>query len=231
MSENPKGGEPELVELIRSIDVRAPQELHDRVQAMVDARASRASGSRWSAWAGSHPAWGLGAAASALAVVAVALVLVLGGGTGGGGLNLDRASALTVRPATLPAPAENPSHHEQLAMAVDGIPFPYWGERFGWRPAGARVDRIGGRTITTVFYENEQGRRLGYSIVAGTPAPALAAGNARWRGGTAFHLTSVNGVEVITWVRAGHLCVMSGRGVDGATLLALASWHEHAAAS
>jgi hypothetical protein len=28
----------------------------------------------------------------------------------------------------------------------------------------------------------------------------------------------------VTWLRDGHLCVLSGRGVSGATLLRLASW-------
>jgi len=226
MSKHTPDEEPELVELIRSVDVRAPQQLHEQVRAMVDARSRRPR-------AGFRPTWRVGAAATALAVVAVALVLVLGGGGSGsgGGLSLDQASALTQRAPTMPPPAESASDRAQLTLAVDGIPFPYWSERFGWRPVGARVDRVAGRTITTVLYQDGRGRQVGYSIVAGTPAPDLAAGESRWRRGTVFHLNSVGGANVITWTRAGHLCVMSGRGVDGATLLALASWHDRATAS
>lgn len=230
MSEHIPDSQPELAELIRSVDVRAPQELHERVQAMADARSR---GRRAGAGARAGLGWRLGAAAAAgaLAVVAIVLVLVLGGGGGGGGLSLDQASALTQRPATMPPPGESTSHREQLAVAVDGIPFPYWTERFGWQSAGARVDRVAGRTIRTVFYKDQQGRRVGYSIVAGTPAPDISAGTVHWSNGTAFHLISLNGAQVVTWMRDGHLCVISGRGVDGGTLLALASWHDAATAS
>jgi len=34
----------------------------------------------------------------------------------------------------------------------------------------------------------------------------------------------VRGAPVVTWLRDGHLCVVSGHGVSGATLLRLASW-------
>jgi hypothetical protein len=34
-------------------------------------------------------------------------------------------------------------------------------------------------------------------------------------------------MPVVTWLRGGHLCVVSGRGVDRATLLHLASWTDH----
>jgi hypothetical protein len=42
-------------------------------------------------------------------------------------------------------------------------------------------------------------------------------------------MLTVNGAAVVSWLRKGHLCIVSGRGVDGATLLALASWDEHRA--
>jgi hypothetical protein len=68
----------------------------------------------------------------------------------------------------------------QLATAVDGVTFPYWEDRFAWRSTGARTDRLDGRTVTTVFYANRDGR----------------------------------------------MCVLSGKGVSGATLLALAGWSD-----
>jgi hypothetical protein len=42
-------------------------------------------------------------------------------------------------------------------------------------------------------------------------------------------LTSAGAVAaaVVTWLRDGHLCVVSGRGVSSATLLRLASWSDH----
>jgi hypothetical protein len=47
-----------------------------------------------------------------------------------------------------------------------------------------------------------------------------------WRGGVAYRLLDEHGVAVVTWLRDGHLCVVSGRGVSSATLLRLASWSE-----
>jgi hypothetical protein len=130
---------------------------------------------------------------------------------------------LTLRPATVAAPPESPSSPAQLAAAVDGVAFPYWGERFGWRSTGARTDRIGGRSVTTVFYENRRGSRIGYAIVSGASSSGPSGGVVVRRGGTPYHLLSENGVPAIAWLRDGHLCVVSGRGVDGATLLRLAS--------
>jgi hypothetical protein len=120
------------------------------------------------------------------------------------------------------APAENHSHRAQLAASVQGIPFPYW-EGIGWRSTGARTDRIAGSSIRTVFYANDHGQRIGYSIVAGTPPPAHG-GTVTWHAGVPYRLLAQNGVPVVTWLRAGHACVVSGRGVDVHTLLRLASW-------
>ncbi len=78
----------------------------------------------------------------------------------------------------------------------------------------------------TVFYEDRQGHRVGYSIVAGTPAPKLPAQEVHWRNGTAYHLSTVGGAQVVTWERHGHLCVVAGRDVPPARLLTLASWND-----
>jgi hypothetical protein len=43
-----------------------------------------------------------------------------------------------------------------------------------------------------------------------------------------FRLLSEHGAPVVTWLRDGRLCVVSGQGVSGATLLRLASWDAHA---
>jgi hypothetical protein len=49
-----------------------------------------------------------------------------------------------------------------------------------------------------------------------------------WRSGVSYRL-SENGAAAVTWLRDGHLCVLSGRGVSSATLLGLASWSDHGA--
>jgi hypothetical protein len=221
MTENPRPrDDAELAELLRSIDVAAPQHLHERVEAMVGERSNRAARAP-GAIGGLRLR--LGAAATALAAAAAALALALSGS--GGGLSLQQASAVTLRPATMAAPRESHSDRTHLTAAVEGVSFPYWGERFGWRSDGSRVDRVGGRTFKTVFYSDGRGHRIGYAIVAGTPAPPVgSAGRVELIGGTAYRLGLAGGVEVVTWTRDGHLCVVSGRGVSGAKLLALASW-------
>lgn len=223
--------ESELVEFVRSIDARAPEELHRKVESLIAARSRGArTGVPVRAFGGGRSRLGIGLA-GATALAAVAAVAIAAGLTGGtsSGLSLRQTSTLTLRGATAPAPAERPGNRGQLAAAVDGISFPYWEERFGWRSTGARSDRLDGRTVTTVFYQDRRGRRLGYAIVAGAPAPRLSGGAVAWRGGVPYRLLTENGVQVIVWLRNGHLCVVSGRGVDAATLLRLASWTDRGA--
>jgi hypothetical protein len=140
-------------------------------------------------------------------------------------MSLREASAPTLRAATASAPRESAGNHEQLAAAVDDVSFPYWEERFGWRSTGTRSDRIAGHAMTTVFYADAHGRRIGYAIVAGTP-PRIGGGVVTWRGKVPYRLSVENGRSVVTWLRDGHLCVVSGRGVSGATLLRLATEKE-----
>jgi hypothetical protein len=223
MSERLPKTESELVERLRAIDVRAPEELHRKIEAMV---AERAPVRRWPAAIGWQPA---AAMALAGAVVVAVLVISLAGGSGGGRsqrLTVRQALALTILPATTAAPTENPHNGTQLETAVGGVAFPYW-EHLGWRSTGTRTDRVGGRTVTTVFYVNGRDQRIGYAIVAGTPAPAVGGGVVSWRGGTPYRLLEQDGSHMVIWQRNGHLCVVSGHGVGGAKLLALASWQEH----
>jgi hypothetical protein len=131
----------------------------------------------------------------------------------------------------MPAPGEDPHARDQLASSVDGVAFPYWADRFGWRSTGARSDRVDGRTVTTVFYSDADGQRIGYAIVGGTPPPKLPAGGIQWREHTPYRLGALDGSRVITWVRDGHLCIVAGRGVSASTLLRLASWDERAPAA
>jgi hypothetical protein len=218
--------------LVRSFDAPAPESLHRQIESLVAThrgatRRGRLFARRTARRRPLPSELGFaGAGAVAIAVLAVAIAVGLGGG-GASALSLRLLAAPTLRAATLPAPTENRAHHAQLAAAVDGLPFPYWGERFGWRSTGAREDRIDGRTVTTVFYTNAGGRRIGYAILAGTPAPRIGGGVIAWRGGVSYRLLSENGAAIVTWLRDGHRCVLSGRGVPGATLLRLASWSHH----
>jgi hypothetical protein len=230
MSHPPTNSEAEIVELIRSIDEPAPERLHRHVAEMTTrGRAGHRSGGL-SGLMGAVPlSLRFGAAATVLAVALVAVVVALssGGGASGSGPSLKDETAITLRAATLPAPAENATVSDELNASVDGVVFPYWGERFDWKTSGARRDTVGGRTVETVFYSAPGGKRIGYAIVAGA-ATSAKGGSVSWRGETPYRLLDEDGVSVVTWVRDGHRCVLSGRGVSGAVLLKLASWDEDA---
>jgi hypothetical protein len=219
MNDQPTPQESELIELVRSIDVRAPQELQRRIEALVGERTSVDR---------RRPAtlrWGLSGAVAFAVVVAVLVVSLSDGG--GSALTLRTAVALTLRPATMAAPAESPHHGTMLEASVDGVAFPYWEESFGWRSTGARADRVGGRAVTTVYYADSHHHWIGYAIVAGTPAPPVSGGVIVQRGGTPYRFLTEDGAQVVTWLRDGHLCVVAGHGVSASTLLSLASWHGH----
>jgi hypothetical protein len=225
MTETPTQTEDEqrrIAELLRSFDVSAPESLHRHVESLVANHQQRHV-----AWRASRRVFspvGLASAGAVLAtVVAVAIAIGLSGGGSTPTVSFSQAAAPTLRAATLPAPRESQAHHAQLAVAADGVPFPYWGERFGWSTTGAREDRIDGRAVTTVFYANADGRRIGYAILAGSPAPRVSGGVIAWRDGVPYRLHTENGASVVTWLRDGHLCVLSGHSVSSATLLRLAS--------
>jgi hypothetical protein len=216
-----------VAELLRSFDAPAPESLHQRIESLVAARRGRSfARGTYRRRPFSSPLRLAGAGAVA-AVLAAAIAVGLGGGSSA--LSLRQAAAPTLRAATLPAPPESGGHHSQLAIAVDGVPFPYWGGRLGWRSTGARGDRIDGRMVTTVFYANASAQRIGYAILAGTPAPRIGGGVIAWRGGVPYRLLTENGASIVTWQRDGHLCVLSGHGVSSTTLLRLASWSDHGA--
>jgi hypothetical protein len=224
MSEQRPHTETELIEFVRSSDMRAPDELHRRVQSLINARATSAGGRSRPYRSRLRFAFGFAGTMVIAAAVAIALVVGLSSGGATPKLTLRQASALTLRPATLPAPRESARNDGQLTASVNEVAFPYWEDRFGWRSSGERTDQIDGRAVTTVFYEDAHRRRIGYAIVAGTPAPALSGGGMAMRGSVPYRMFSEDGAHSISWLRDGHLCVVSGRGVSGATLLKLASW-------
>ncbi len=236
-AERDRAAERRVAELVRAVDVRAPETLHRRVAEMVDthpaSRRRARKGDRAGALSGRlRPTL---AAMALAAVIGAALALLTGGGTHRAvqpvGPSVSAASRLTLSAASTGAPRESHAHAAQLNMAVDGVAFPYWEERFGWRATGTRTDTIGGRSVTTVFYSGPRGRRVGYAIVGGAPAPATGGGTIVWHRGVAYRLQRVGGVPLITWQREGRLCVLSGRGVSGATLVRLASWSESGTAT
>lgn len=232
-AERERATERRVAEMVRAVDVRAPETLHRRVQEMVSTHPAPRRRARDGALGGAlggrlRPTL---AAMAAAAAVGAALALLTGGSPHRPvGPSLSAASRLTLSAATAGAPRESRAHAAQLNVAVEGVAFPYWKERFGWRATGTRTDTIGGRSVTTVFYAGPRAQRIGYAIVGGSPPPAAAGGGGGgtlvWHRGMAYRLRQAGDVPVVTWQRHGRLCVLSGRGVSGATLVRLASWSE-----
>jgi hypothetical protein len=227
MTEPRATSESELIEQIRAIDVRAPESLHRQVESMIADSAPRRGARTGERGARSFRLGPRLAAAGAFAAVVVALAIAIGFSGGSSKLSVRDASALTLRHATAAPPAESSSDHRRLTAAVDGVSFPYWGGHLGWRSTGSRTDDVDGRSVTTVFYANRRGQRVGYAIVAGRAPAQMSGGVVSMRDGTPYRLLTVKGTAVVTWLRSGRLCVISGRGVSGSTLLALASRDDH----
>jgi hypothetical protein len=229
-----------VAELVRAVDVRAPEALHRRIEELVAAHPAsrrRARGRMGRGARSGTPVGALGgrlrgtlAAMAVAAVLGAAVALLTGGGSHPParpeGPSMNAAARLTLSAATTGAPRESTAHAAQLNVAVDGVAFPYWKERFGWRATGTRTDTVGGRSVTTVFYSGPRGKRIGYAIVGGTPAATTSGGALVRHRGVAYRLQQIGSVPVVTWQREGRLCVLSGRGVSGATLVRLASWSE-----
>lgn len=190
--------------------VEAPAGLRRRLEAERGSRRRRG-----------RPQLLLGTGLAAAVATALALLFTLPGGAGGP--SLATAAGYAVRPATGVAPPPQPGEPKLLARAVGGVPFPNWVEKFGWRATGARTDTLSGRRVVTVFYE-KQGHRLGYTIVDGDALRVPGDAAPAVREGTELRTFAANGRLVVTWLRGGHTCVLSGPGVGRAVLLKLAAW-------
>jgi hypothetical protein len=166
-------------------------------------------------------ALGLAGAAGALAWTLAAL------GGGQAALTVAQAETIAARPA-ITSIAEPPDDEVTLpSVQAAGMPFPYWEDRFGWHATGARRDRLDGRLLTTVFY-GRGAERIAYTIVSGNGLPPVAAARTTVHGGTVLTGSWSGARPVVTWLRRGHTCVLSGgRGVSLTALTQLAGWRSH----
>jgi hypothetical protein len=163
----------------------------------------------------------IGALTSVAAAVAIALAVIVG--SGASGPTLSEASAFTLQPALGPAPGH--SFDGALDLDVDGVPYPYWQEEYGWHATGSRVDKVGGREATTVFYRKGTSR-IGYTIVTGKPVDVPGSAQVTVSHGTRFRSVPLHGATVLTWERRGHSCILSGVNISRARLLKLAAWKD-----
>jgi hypothetical protein len=196
------------VAALRSVDERAPAWLRARVEPERKRRRSPFS----------LPLAGGLAAGAAFALI---LALVLPGGAGGP--TVVEAAELAARPAAAPAPGPDPSEPALLDARAEGLAFPAWAKEFDWRATGRRVDELDGRRAVTVFYEKE-GRRIGYTILSGDPIDPPDEARRTDRDGTVLHGLTSDGRVIVTWLRNGTTCVLSGSDVDADVLLDLAAW-------
>jgi anti-sigma factor RsiW len=159
-------------------------------------------------------------ATTLVAVAIVAVVVALSGGSTAP--TVAQTARLALAAATGPAPAELSSDPDLLSAHVGSVRFPSYERENGWRADGARRDSLQGRTVTTVFYRDRAGRRVGYSVVSGRPL-ADPRGRAVTRHGVRYVFSSVGGARLVTWWQGDHTCVIAGNGTADADLLALAT--------
>jgi hypothetical protein len=185
-----------------------------RLRARVERRGGTAQGRR-------RPAL-IGGALAAASATALALVLALPGVLSGGPA-VASAAALAQRPPTQPAPGAVPGTPQLLRAKVEDVSFPNYAAKFGWKPVGARADKLSGRKATTVYYANST-RKVAYTIVSGGALGRPSNAHATIRDGVVFRGFRDNGRTVVTWQRHGHTCVLSSTAVRPTELLTLADW-------
>ncbi len=200
------------VAALRGLDLPAPSGLRARIESQRERPGAPIRRRRLSI------AGGLAVAAAAAALLAV-LVLP----TSSGGPSVVEAAQLSDRPATQASVPVDPSNPKLLAASGDGVPFPNLEGEFDWREAGARSDELDGRQAKTVFFERG-GKRIGYTIVSGKAIDPPDGATKTELNGVALASTTDGPKRIVTWLREGRTCVMSGNGVSTAELLELASW-------
>lgn len=163
-----------------------------------------------------------GALVGAVATALLAAVLILPAALSGG-LSVADAAAFAEKPPTNPAPPGVPGTPQLLHADVDGVPFPNYRAKFGWKAAGARHDDRSGHDATTIYYD-KGGRKLAYTIVSGDPLGHPSNARVTRRGGVEYRTFSTGGRTVVTWERGGRTCVLSAKTVPAGELVTLADW-------
>lgn len=185
-----------LTALSIAAEERAPSVLRARLELARDPRPRRAL-----------PRRGWTAIPAAAATAAIVAVLTIGGGPGAP--TVASAATLAFRAPLHPA-GPDAGHSETLRWPMSGgLTFPDWARDYGFKPAGARTDRMGGRVATTVFYQRGQDR-IAYTIVSGGALPAGATTQKSTYGSVRVASFNASNRAVVTWLRAGHTCILSG---------------------
>jgi hypothetical protein len=199
---------------------RAPDRLHRRIEQMYAEAARRPP--RMPALRGrGMPRWSLrpALAAGVAAILAVALVVALGGGES----RVVQAAELSLKPSTEPPPPTNLERPALVERSFAGVRFPAWSGKFGWRTDGARSDELDGRETVTVYYKHTH-HRIGYTVIAGPPVEPPDDAETLNARGLELRRFRLGRQDVVTFVRNGRTCVLSGDVHDPDTLVKLSSW-------
>ena len=189
-------------------EVRAPLALRERLEVQRSSSWRPRAAKRW---------FQVATAGALAAAVLLAVVLASPGGP-----TIDEAAAFGSQPPTGPAPA---AEGKLLAAEQDGVVFPEWGAKFGWEAVGTRTGEIDGREATTVYYENDEGRTLAYTIVGGDALDTPDDARTIEAEGTPVQIfRTSDGAPAATWEREGHTCILAGEGVPDEKLAELAGW-------
>ena len=193
----------------------APQTLREAIER---ARTRAATGGSWSLRRK------LLAAAGAAAAVAGGAVAIEAGHDAAPEPTFATVEAAAGQLATDPAPASLGGTPPTLDARVGAIAFPDWEKSFGWEAVGRRDGRVAGRAVTTVFYRNADGARLGYAIVAGAPLDAPWPGHRVEHEAKLYHVARAGERTIVAWEQQGHTCVIvASATVPAERLVALAA--------
>jgi hypothetical protein len=142
------------------------------------------------------------------AVVLVGVAVALQAGGGSSEPTLAGVDGVAGRSASGSVPKAIGGEPPVLDVSVGGVQFPDWRKKFGWTAIGRRDDEVAGRTVTTVFYRNPDGTRLGYAVVGGEPLAEQPPGRKVVRDGKTYHVAGASGRNVVTWTQQGQTCVI-----------------------
>jgi hypothetical protein len=184
-------------------DVRAPQSLRESIERERERASARARAPFWR-----RNRLGLAlAGTAAVALVVAAIALQAGDGTTEPTLASVSATASLTPTEAAPRPVGGTP--PELDANVENLVFPDWKAKFGWESAGRRDDTLAGRDVTTVFYRNPDGARLGYAVVSGDALGGEPPGREVTRDGKTYHVASRGDRTIVTWEQQGHTCVIA----------------------
>jgi hypothetical protein len=185
-------------------DTRAPQSLREAIERDRERAAARATAPFWR-----RHRWGLAAAGTAAAALAAVAIALETGGDDSTGPSLANVYAAARLDPTETAPAPVGGTPPVLDAKVGALEFPDWRQKFGWKAVGRRNSNLSGRGVTTVYYRNPDGARLGYAVVAGDPLGGPPAGRPVRHKGNTYHVARAHERTTVTWTQQGHTCVIA----------------------